>query len=413
MNTVKLLLVIVISALLVPKSYAQLDEKKMQRDLEISKNILATLLKDEMGGLVSGRSISADYVAGFGVIIKVPSPLVFNRVGGGLIHNYPRHATQTSSVGVINNGRSTMIQRGVNVDVDTDVDENEEKSTGTDSDQKQKRIKNRKVESYSYTITSSDDGTITSRDSIPDVEEVIVVFLEDYADLIGQLKPEDKIMIKQQASGHSFSFIWTDDNGVTQSKEESNGALSVTTTRQNISDFKSGKIDKKRFREQLVIAREQPAKKAADLEIFASTIKQYFSPQYSKSFFTDEKPDYERIEGLGVIFDMNTYSAYVRKGLYYFPAEQNEEMDDKARKQKVEELYPVFVEDLKAFMVDYGRTIRSLTNDEKVIVKVRLTRCDNCDIPQQIELSIPYATLLKFDKQEIPREKAIKAIAVD
>ena len=49
-----------------------IDEEKMNRDLEIAKNVLATMLKGESDSWYGSNSINASYVQGYGVIFTIP-----------------------------------------------------------------------------------------------------------------------------------------------------------------------------------------------------------------------------------------------------------------------------------------------------------------------------------------------------
>jgi hypothetical protein len=63
-------------------------------------------------------------------------------------------------------------------------------------------------------------------------------------------------------------------------------------------------------------------------------------------------------------------------------------------------------------VIDYGRTIRSVPEGEKLLLKVKLTKCEGCKIPKSLELSVPMATLRQFDQQKLSREKAVAAIEI-
>jgi hypothetical protein len=49
-----------------------IDEEKMNRDLEIAKNVLATILKGDTERHWGSGSISGSYVQGYGVIFSIP-----------------------------------------------------------------------------------------------------------------------------------------------------------------------------------------------------------------------------------------------------------------------------------------------------------------------------------------------------
>ncbi|HLF34743.1 MAG TPA: hypothetical protein VI583_10910, partial [Cyclobacteriaceae bacterium] len=49
------------------QSWAQIDEKRMDRDLEVAKNILGTLIADNNDFMMFGRNIETSYLPGYGV----------------------------------------------------------------------------------------------------------------------------------------------------------------------------------------------------------------------------------------------------------------------------------------------------------------------------------------------------------
>ena len=77
-----------------------------------------------------------------------------------------------------------------------------------------------------------------------------------------------------------------------------------------------------------------------------------------------------------------------------------------------DELYPRFKDDLKSFMLDYGRTIRSLKDDDKVMLEIKLNSCRGCEIPKSLEVSTNMSLLKQYDQQKITREKAIGQIEI-
>ncbi|HBH24469.1 MAG TPA: hypothetical protein DDY13_13740 [Cytophagales bacterium] len=392
--------------------WAQIDEGRMERDLEISKNILSTLLKEEDVGMISRRSIKANYIDGYGVIFKLPGSIM----SYDFMINAPRVGTVSSNRFEFKDGNKVIImgddeesealkkriEEEIDRDYDVDVVIDEKYEVEIDEENDGKDVKETRV------TVHSDRSQKGNKDSEA-LQNALVTFLADYADLIGQLKPDDKITVKQESGEASFVFIWKDDEGNT-SEEKNNGGLSVTASKKDISDFRSGKIDRNTFEERVEIEMDKPKEKIAELDIFASTFRQFFSPRFSKTYFTNRTPDYERIEGVGVIYEAPTYSSYKEDELYYLPALGDDRFNDEERKEKVESLYPQFQQDLKAFIVDYGRTIRGLKDEEKLIMKIKMTRCNACNIPKYLEASVPISVLMKYDQQKISRDMAMNQV---
>jgi hypothetical protein len=132
----------------------------------------------------------------------------------------------------------------------------------------------------------------------------------------------------------------------------------------------------------------------------------------SKTFFTESTPSYEILDNFGVIFTIRTYSSYVEGDLYYIPGTGKEKVSSAERKAIIEDLYPKFESDLKSFIIDYGRTIRSLGDDDMLLLKIGLTKCEECAIPKSIDVSVKMSVLKQFDQQKISREKALAAIEI-
>ena len=61
-----------------------------------------------------------------------------------------------------------------------------------------------------------------------------------------------------------------------------------------------------------------------------------------------------------------------------------EDVDQATRDKTVKELYPKFEQELKDNILEYGRTLKSLKDDEVLVFQVKLTRCVGCEIPSII-----------------------------
>jgi hypothetical protein len=188
--------------------------------------------------------------------------------------------------------------------------------------------------------------------------------------------------------------------------------FSAEVAKKVITDYKTGKIDIDKFREEVKIKRAAPEEKRPDLDMFANIFKQYYGPKMSSTFFTESTPHYDILDNFGVIYNIRTYSSYMEGKYYYMPVMGEDKVNYEERKSAIEELYPKFESDLKSFIIDYGRTIRSLDEDDVLLLKIRMTRCEECSIPKSIDVSVKISVLKQFDQQKISREKALAAIEI-
>jgi hypothetical protein len=268
--------------------------------------------------------------------------------------------------------------------------------------------------------------------SMEKTEQAVITFLADYADLIGQLKPTDNILVKQDSPFEEEIFIYgmdegddvwvdadvdvdaddTDASGIYSGGRKKGSGFSAEVSKKAVTDYKTGKIDFDAFREKVVVKRAAPERKSADLDMFANIFKQYYSPKMSTTFFTERTPAYEILDNFGVIYTINTYSSYVDGRYYSMPVLDKKKVSSEERKEAIEELYPKFETDIKSFIIDYGRTIRSLQEDDMLLLKIKMTKCEDCTIPKTIDVSVKMSVLKQFDQQKIPRDKALASIEI-
>lgn len=82
------------------------------------------------------------------------------------------------------------------------------------------------------------------------------------------------------------------------------------------------------------------------------------------------------------------------------------------RDKKVKELYPVFESELKENILDYGRTLKSLNDNEQFIVDVTMTKCKGCGIPATLELAVKASVLKDFNAGKLDKNAALSKIEV-
>jgi len=426
----KLIILLIIPVFFGFKTGDEFDEKRMNRDLEIAKNILATLIKSGSDSWFGGTSIEASYIKDYGVVFSIPEHLVYFHNGGSVIA-IPEIAPIPD----------------VDIDFYADYDFSDEELSKAEF-KKQKEIMKKKekefkkqekeIQEQMQEMEEVREDMIKAReeaqlalveekelqriyvgaggDSEIDWEEIMITFMTDYSDLIGQLQPNEKIVIKQKSPYNNFVFAWAGDDSV-ESDEREIGSISAEVLRKDVSAYKSGKIKKNDFVGRIEIKKSEPQKKVADLEMFANIFDRFYSHDLTETFYSQGKPRYEVLDGFGAVFHIKTASANSRSiervrwrssgvEAYTIQPKSDEE------KSTDEELYLKFKEDIKAFMLDYGRTIRSLGENEKVLLDIKINSCRECNIPTAIEVSTKMSVLKQYDQQKISRDKAMNQIEI-
>ncbi len=380
-----------------------LDEDRMNRDLEIAKNILATLMKSDSETWFEGRNLEADYVEGYGVIFTIPRHTVY--------FHMPPVKVKPPKVKIkgIGEGKTIVITGDENEELMNEKQKALEEAKEADK----AAIAEAEAEMAEYEKAMNAEMEYWGQNVLEQnkkMEQAMITFLADYADLIGQLKTDDIILINRESPYDNYAVLWSDQ--ATTGEDVDYTGFSMEVEKKEITSYKTGKISLDEFRNRVTIKVKESSKKMADLELFASIFKQYYNPKLSKTFFTEGTPTYEVLDNFGVIYKIRTYSSYVEGKLYTMPVLDNDKVDSDERKEIIENLFPEFENEIKNFVIDYGRTIRSLENDDMLVLKIKMTRCDECSIPKSIEVAIKMNVLKQFDQQKLSREKALAAITI-
>lgn len=376
------------------RSWGQIDEKRMQRDLEVAKNILNTLISDNNDMLMMGSDIDASYLPGYGVTFTLPDNPFFWHI------SMPHRAIS------IGQGRSYSYRYKMSSSDTPELPEHQDSNVAI--------VISPDKENYTVEDNGDSDGDAVKAKSEMDKKEehlkqAIITFFSDYADLIAQLGPDSRIRVIQKMMPDFPMIAWSTGDG--EEVQKGSSGFSAEVYKKDITAYKEGKIKLGEFKERVTFTDANKKNRSADLDIFSKIMKSYFSPDVSQTYFIQNNPAYERIEDYGVIYSVKTYSSYQSNDVFNLPT-TGQQLNLQERNKKVEEMYPEFEKELKNFIVDYGRTIRSLGDNENLILKVSLTRCEGCSMPKSLEVTVKASVLSQYDQQKISRDKALAAINV-
>ena len=228
----KILLILVIPVFMGFKAGNDIDETKMNRDLEIAKNILATLVKSGSHSFCSGESIDASYIQGYGVVFTIPEHFVYFHSNGFVaLPELP----PIPDIDVI-------------VEVDPIIEEFDEANLSDEekaAHREMVREHKREVQRQEQEIKRQVQKMEIQREEIErarekarikvheardwhgmhdmepiDWEEVMITFMTDYADLIGQLQPNERIVVKQKSPFQQAVLAWSHYQDEDSEKEE-------------------------------------------------------------------------------------------------------------------------------------------------------------------------------------------------
>ena len=248
-----------LAVMIAGNTFGQIDQERMERDLKIAENILGTLSNSNNRGFFSSRNVESNYVPDYGVIFSLP---------------------QSSMVYVT--GKS---KKGIVVSETSSND------------------------GFRYVIANSNSNDdlkeVSSKELVDEIDkklkEQMTLFLVDYADLIGQLKPSDRIMVNVKNNRNN---VWMHDELVA---EKSMGQT-AEITKSDLIAMKSGKASRESTIEKIKFT-EVNDKMEKDLEIFSSIFSRLYEPELSSTYYASSRNiNYERLENLGAIFSMRVYS---------------------------------------------------------------------------------------------------------
>ncbi len=355
------------------------QNERMTRDIEVAENILATLM-NQGSNIRLGNSVEGTYIGGHGVLFTI---------GGSGIFSY-----SLSTSGVISGQGKTYNLKGQVLDKEVNPD-------------------------------SLNEVAFTN------MKNVMKTFITDYAQLLSQLKPNEKILLRfspnrllnrfMVAGAAQIVFPGSDEEKSDVPKE-----LTAEITKSAIDDYKSGKISQKQLEERIKFSEKTgTAKKDAELELLGSIFNRLYQGDLSNTFHMLGQPNYEKIEGLGAIFDMR-FGAFAKgfgkNRIYYFDSgdrvrgfkqekEEAEKTDEEAE-ENMEARYDEFMDSFKESVIEYGRTVKNLTTNELLVFKLDLSSCPDCEIPRKVEVSVKKSVLEDYDSRKISLEQAVEQITV-
>ncbi len=378
-----------------PALSQKVDEERMARDIAIAENILGTVIKQqfEKQKLFFPLEIKSNYQPGYGITFYIPAdyttPIVFSiDRGDNFIWREEIVRPQGPGVNYFRSEDSYENQR------------NDKNPTKTEKETI--RLKDRDQEK-----------TKLDMDSVRDLYNAKVIeaaktFLVDYGDMITQLTPSERIIVSNQGERPR---MWV--NQYFNSPKRSH--LSIEALKGDLSQYKQNKITRDQMLAKIKVVNTETADEVEpDLELLSSIFTRLYRPDLSKTFFIQDNVYFERLKDYGVIYYMQALSSQERgyTKRYIMPTVGLDDVDEATRDKTIKELYPKFEQDLKDNILEYGRTLKSLKDDEVLVFQVKMTRCAGCGIPSSLEYTIKASELKNLDSGKIDRKTALSAFSI-
>jgi hypothetical protein len=367
-------------------SAQKIDEDRMMRDIEVAENVLSTLIKQEINQQRGffGVDIKGTYLPGYGVTFRLPSdfsaPFMIS-IGGG--------------------DNSAMIfehrENGYSYTISSDGNE-EEPEAPEENEGRQMRLKDRAKSRKAQNLDSLRDNYNLK------LVQAAKDFIIDYGDFISQLAANERIVVTNQGEHNQGWYFNTGKRT----------HISVEGLKSDVTAFKQGKITRDQAVAKLkVINTESVDTKSPDMELMSSIFSRLYRSDLSKTYFTDDNIYYEYLKDYGVIYYMQVYSGTeVGYERFNMPTLDLEDVDRETRNKKVVEIYPKFEQEIKENLLEYGRTIKSLKDDELVVFNITMTRCKGCGIPGSMEVSVKSSVLKDYSTTKIDQKTALSKFSI-
>ncbi|HEY3401878.1 MAG TPA: hypothetical protein VGK59_00740 [Ohtaekwangia sp.] len=383
----------------------KIDDERMTRDIEVAENVLGTLIRQQFNNQRTffPLEVKGSYQAGYGVTFSLPAdfttPIAFSVSGGNndviIWGNEP-------SIGV-NSGTGVRTYSSWDTDEEEAADEARENRTGADAD-KSYRLKDRKEKEREKNRMSLDSVKLAYNLK---VIEAAKIFLVDYGDMITQLGAQEKIVITNQGNNPRK---WVGQYFSAPKRTH----LSIEVSKADITAFRQGKITRDQALAKVkVVNTETVDEVEPDLELLSSIFNRLYRLDLSKTYFIEDNIYYEHLKDFGVIYYMQVYgSVPIDYKRFTMPTINLADIDLETRNKKVADLYPKFEQDLKDNVLEYGRTLKNLKENEVLVFQVAMTKCSQCGIPSSLELTVKASVLKDLASGKMEKNAALSKISV-
>ena len=254
-------------------------------------------------------------------------------------------------------------------------------------------------------------------------------FIRDYGSTIGQLKPSEKVMIIYGATSsryrtNVFSLSFPLDNR-RSNEQEASPIISIVASAKDINDYKAGKINEQAFNNKISVAKNT-RKELLDLKVLGNIFETALDEgdNYEFHLINSNSIGSIYLENFGAIYTMNLHRGHKfratsveLRGRVSQSAAALSEYTDKIKESEAEmnktlkEEYSKLVSRMKEYIVDYGRTLRSIKDDQYLLVTVNLNERLE-EIPDRVDFQIKKSTLNQIDRGSLNRDAAMNQIIV-
>ncbi len=413
LTIMKRLLYLYFLCLLGPAAFAQnapVDKDRMERDIDIMEKVLNEHFKNAAGNrsrgfyLSSSRTAQGSYVPGYGVLFISPSYAGSFGSKTAYNYNYVYSTGGTNRTVVVTEGdwKGTMNYTGPSAE-GKDKGEKQKDKPGktapqaTDQARRQRNTQDSVLQAHTNLVTTN-----------------LREFLANYADAIGQLAPNDRVMIIYNENARNSDHYVT-VNDCESCETRSMPRISAEVKREDLTAFRSGKMSRKELDSRIRVNVDNPGKENyAEYKVFAGILESLY-PVSREVPYQVRNIGYHVLPSFGVIYlvDMglrneSPHVVTLRDG----EVKKIRTERDSAQARVRTEAYGQFRNDIREAVLDYGRTLRNLSSDQVILLSVALPTCEGCNVPPRANVSVKKSVLEAYEQNKMNRQQALEAITV-
>jgi len=248
---------------------------------------------------------------------------------------------------------------------------------------------------------------------IPRMKKVLEKFLAEYTILLGKIKPEEKIWVTWS--------IKEDYWGGNQNK--SICELSGRIIKQDMLEFRSGKIDQGNFNQRIEYSITRCAEQITnpELEVFSAILERLYSSEVSQNLVQFGAVQAEAIGGFGYVFSLNFLPSPLSNLIEVQSNGTYRVQPDNLVNSKQEQ-----VEKLNAFkaefprqLLEYSRILKDLQPGEILKVDVSVGENDRLwsnaagEVSKKFSYSLPQSLIRDYDSGKLKLEDAVKLVQIE
>ncbi len=384
----------------------EIDEQKMKKDLKVAQVVLKGLVAENQRPYWSSKNAEAQYIEGFGVILNIPA--------NNFEFNFPEPPPIPDFSEAILKGMEAIEKLEIIIEEDTEEIKDNDREAEREERKKELQLRQKELEQRAQTIAMRANENFSNTDSIREVKQQqkindIKIFMLDYGHLMSQLREDEKILVMEKSNHHRFYYSPQSNEARMREK------LSVEASMRDIKAFQSGEISRKEAENRIIINKGKEKKELPkDILLFQNILERIYQPDLSETYFIKSNLFHEQIDGLGTIFYMDMISS-IENNLWGLWRESTPERGS-LNQQQVYDLtrkkYPEFEASLLSNILEYGKNISSLLDEEQLIFKVATPKCNDCEIPETIEIKVNGKILKELKSGKLNEKQAVKNMKV-